>query len=394
MHMNSIPSANSASDSLADKLRGAQRDLAEQWLNDLRAILPVATQDVFPGSQLLDHIPELITEIANYVGRPDNEAIAANTLVMTKAAELGELRYQQRASVHQLLREYHLLGMVLEGFVAREVEKMGSAVDAVEALEVACRLSEAIRILQQQTVDTFVTKYSATIERQTEQLRAFSTLISHEIRQPLGVLQLVSRIIPKGDPKTTELLETLERNVVRLGDVAGKLERLSRLSRSDSPAEQEIELTSLAGDVARQLAEMADARGVRIEVDPQLPRLLIDPGRTELALVNLIANAIKYSDPDKPDRYVRVRASAEAPRAIVVEDNGIGIPQSKLGVIFQAFVRAHGHRDDDLGTHGLGLGLAIVRDCVDGMHASVTVVSTEGAGSAFTLAWPASARPH
>lgn len=392
--MSQGPSTHSASNALAAKLRSAQRDLAAQWLDDLRAILPVATEDVFPGAQLLDHIPELITEIANYVGGPDNEAIAANTLVMTKAAELGELRYQQRASVHQLLREYHLLGMVLEGFVAREVKKMGTDVDAVEALEVLSRVSEGIRILQQQTVDTFVTKYSATIERQTEQLRAFATLISHEIRQPLGVLQLVSRVIPKGDQKTADMLQTLERNVVRLADVAGKLERLSRLSRSDSPAEQEIELTSLAGDVARQLAEMAEARGVRIEVDPHLPRLVVDPGRTELALVNLIANAIKYSDPAKPDRYVWVRASTESPRAITIEDNGIGIPASKLAVIFEAFVRAHGHRDADLGTQGLGLGLAIARDCIDAMHATMTVVSTEGAGSAFTVAWPPSTRPH
>ena len=392
--MSSSPFANSASNSLAAKLRGAQRVLAEQWLNDLRAILPVATQDVFPGAQLLDHIPELITEIANYVGRPDNEAIAANTMVMSKAAELGELRYQQRASVHQLLREYHLLGIVLEGFVAREVKKMGSEVDAVEALEVVCRVSEGIRILQQQTVDTFVTKYSATIERQTEQLKSFAMLISHEIRQPLGVLQLVSRVIPASDPKTADLLQTLERNVVRLGDVAGKLERLSRLSRSDSPAEQELDLTALARDVAKQLAEMAAAREVRIEVDDHLPRLVTDAGRTELALVNLIANAIKYSDPSKTDRYVRVCASAESPLAITVADNGIGIPASKFPEIFEAFVRAHGHRDDDLGTQGLGLGLAIVRDCMDAMHASVTVTSTEGAGSAFTLAWPRSARPH
>ena len=390
--MSASPFANSASNSLAEKLRGAQRDLAAQWLNDLRAILPVATEDVFPGSQLLDHIPELITEIANYVGHPDNEAIAANTLVMTKAAELGELRYQQRASVHQLLREYHLLGTVLEGFVAREVATMGDDVDAVEALEIVCRVSESIRILQQQTIDTFVTKYSATIERQTAQLRAFSVLISHEIRQPLGVLQLVSRIIPDGDPKTAALLQTLERNVVRLGEVAGKLERLSRLSRSDSPAEQEIDLTSLARDVARQLGEMAEARGVTIEVDEDLPRLVTDAGRTELTLVNLVANAIKYSDPAKSERYVRVRRSADSPLAVAVEDNGIGIPASKLTVIFDAFVRAHSHRDDDLDTQGLGLGLAIARDCIDAMQARVTVASTEGAGSAFTIVWPASAR--
>jgi signal transduction histidine kinase len=392
--MSSSPFANSASNALAAKLRDAQRDLAEQWLNDLRAILPVASQEVFPGSQLLDHIPELITEIANYVGRPHNEAIAANTLVMSKAAELGELRFEQRASVHQLLREYHLLGLVLEGFIAREVARMGATVDAVEALEVLARVSEAIRILQQQTVDTFVTKYSTTIERQTAQLKSFSTLISHEIRQPLGVLQLVSRVIPAGDPQTADLLQTLERNVVRLGEVAGKLERLSRLSRSDSPAEQEIDLASVARDVVKQLAEMAAARGVTIEVDDDLPRLITDAGRTELALVNLLANAIKYSDPAKAHRYVRVRRSAEVPLAITVEDNGIGIPASKLSVIFEAFVRAHGHRDNDLDTQGLGLGLAIVRDCMDAMHATVTVESTEGTGSVFTLSWPRAARSH
>jgi len=271
---------------------------------------------------------------------------------------------------------------------------MGATVDAVEALEVLSRVSEGIRILQQQTVDTFVTKYSTTIERQTAQLKSFSTLISHEIRQPLGVLQLVSRVIPAGDPQTADLLQTLERNVVRLGEVAGKLERLSRLSRTDSPAEQEIDLTSLARDVVKQLTEMAASRGVTIEVDDHLPRLITDAGRTELALVNLLANAIKYSDPAKADRYVRVRRSADAPLAITVEDNGIGIPASKLSVIFEAFVRAHGHRDDDLDTQGLGLGLAIVRDCMDAMHATVTVESTEGAGSVFTLSWPRSARSH
>jgi signal transduction histidine kinase len=377
---------------LADKLRGAQRDLAAQWLNDLRAILPVASQDVFPGSQLLDHIPELITEIANYVGRPDNEAIAANTLVMTKAAELGDLRYQQRASVHQLLREYHLLGMVLEGFVAREVKKMGSEVDAVEALEVVCRVSEGIRILQQQTVDTFVTKYSATIDRQTEQLRAFSTLISHEIRQPLGVLQLVARVLPQDDPASVPLIAMLARNVTRLGDVAGKLERLARVSRvsdSDTPTEQEVDLTAVARDVERQLEDMALARGVRVVIDENLPRLVTDAGRAELVLVNMIANAIKYADPDKADRFVAISRTPGSEASIVVQDNGIGISADKAAAIFEQFIRAHVDRDEELGAQGLGLGLAIVRESMEAMGGSVTVTSQEGAGTAFTLTWPA-----
>lgn len=392
--MSSTPFADSTAESLAAKLRVAHRDLAEQWLNDLRAILPVATEDVFPGTQLLDHIPELITEIANYVGDPNREAIAANTMVMTKAAELGELRYQQRASVHQLLREYHLLGLVLEGFIAREVTKLGPAVDPLDALDAMARVSESIRILQQQTVDTFVSRYAATIERQTAQLRSFSTLISHEIRQPLGVLQLVSRIIPAADPKTRDLLATMERNVTRLGDVAGKLERLARLTRNaDSPSEQDVDLTALAKDAVSHLTDMALARDVAIDVDADLPRLITDAGRAELAIVNLVANAIKYSDPAKPRRYVRIARDAGKVNAITVEDNGIGIPAQKLAGIFEEFVRVHDDRDEELGAQGLGLGLAIVRDCMHAVNGTVGVTSEEGVGTTFTLAWPAAA-PH
>ena len=75
---------------------------------------------------------------------------------------------------------------------------------------------QAVRVLQQQTVDTFVGKYSETIERQTSQLRGFTRLISHEIRQPLGVLQVLSRMIPVVYPQGQQMVSTLERNVASL----------------------------------------------------------------------------------------------------------------------------------------------------------------------------------
>ena len=59
-----------------------------------------------------------------------------------------------------------------------------------ESLSALSRASQSVRVLRQQTVDTFVGRYSETIERQTAQLRGFTRLVSHEIRQPLGVLQL------------------------------------------------------------------------------------------------------------------------------------------------------------------------------------------------------------
>jgi signal transduction histidine kinase len=79
-------------------------------------------------------------------------------------------------------------------------------------------------------------------------------------------------------------------------------------------------------------------------------------------------------------------------QAIVhVEDNGLGIPAPLRERIFNQFVRAHAHLDEELGAQGLGLGLAIVRESMEVMKGTVTVQSTEGQGATFTLTWPAEA---
>ena len=95
---------------------------------------------------------------------------------------------------------------------------------------------------------------------------------------------------------------------MRLGEVASKLERLARLTRrqEDAPNEQHVDLAAVVKDVAEQLRDMADARGVVFELDPQLPTIAADAGRIELVVMNLLANAVKYSDPAKASRIVSV----------------------------------------------------------------------------------------
>src|SRR6185312_4143541 len=78
---------------------GAQRlVLAAEWLQRLQQVIPVAANDVFPSDKLLDHVPTLVQEIATYLNAPADNEIAANSAVIGKARELGELRHAQRAS--------------------------------------------------------------------------------------------------------------------------------------------------------------------------------------------------------------------------------------------------------------------------------------------------------
>src|SRR5689334_14019882 len=105
---------------IAGRIHDESHALAADWLARLDSLLAVDLNAIFPTSHLLDHIPLLIGHIADYLRAPSDLEIAANTLVIEKAQELGQLRHAQRASVHQILREYDILAEILEQFVANE----------------------------------------------------------------------------------------------------------------------------------------------------------------------------------------------------------------------------------------------------------------------------------
>nr|MBA2302425.1 hypothetical protein [Acidobacteriota bacterium] len=123
-------------DLIAERIRAEHVSISARWLDRLRAFLSLDANDVFPTDRLLDHIPALIHEVGAYVSAPEAESVAANTAVISKAQELGALRHSQRASVHQLLAEYRLLGGILTTFVEEEIERLGVAPAAMEAMAV------------------------------------------------------------------------------------------------------------------------------------------------------------------------------------------------------------------------------------------------------------------
>ena len=361
-------------------------------------MLPVETNQIFPTEHLLDHIPALIRELAEYVRAPEAEAVAANTAVISKARELGELRHTQSASVHQLLAEYRLLGGILANFVQTELQQLGVSPAAAEAVEVLRRLNDAIWLLMQTTVNTFVAEYTGTISSHSARLESFNRMVSHELRQPLGTLMYALPVLKaetmRGDTaRQAHLFAVMERNILRLTQLMEQLEGLSRLrsAGADAPDVQRTSVATVAWEVARQLREMADARGVEIRVTEPLPELVIDMARLELILMNLMSNAVKYSDPNKTHRLVSVEAAPTTDAAavrIAVCDNGLGIPADHLTTVFRRFTRAHAARDSELGVRGSGLGLAIAAECAEAVGGHIRVESTVGLGTTFFLDVP------
>ena len=379
---------------IAERMRVEHRALAARWFERLLDLLPVDARDVFPTASLLDHIPALILEISAYLRQPGDEAIASNTAILDKARELGVLRHEQRASLHQLLREYQLLSHILVAFVLEEMERTAVAPTPAESVALVARLQEAVNVLSQSTVETFVTLYTQTIADQGERLEQFTRMAAHEWRQPLGALQFGVGLLAQRDldpSLSARALETVQRNVTHLVELTHKLEAVARMNDpADSPVIQDVSSATIAGEAARQLEDMADSHGVEIRIADPMPSLVVDVGRLELAFVNLLSNAIKYADQSKSSRVVEVSGERDGETGcrLVVRDNGIGIPQEALTTIFQRFTRAHGHREDLLHVAGIGLGLSIVEDCVRTMHGSIDVESTEGVGTTFVLRLP------
>ena len=367
--------------------------LARRWLERLDALLAVDRYEIFPTEELLDHVPQLIGEIARYLVTPDVEEFAANTSVVARARELGMLRHAQHASVHQLLREYRLLGAILQTFVREETQRLDFTPPPDDVLAVAAGIGHALGILQQTTIDTFIAEYTDRISAQQTRLENFNRLVSHELRQPLATLQFAVRGLraSKEGERAERFIDVVDRSADRLIHLTAQLERITALrAKGDDPARQEVDVTILAKEVARQLREMAELRGVEIRIADDLPAVVTDVGRLELTLVNLMSNAIKYSDPRKADRFVEVFRSGATDdgRTICIRDNGLGIPTAALPRIFDPMYRAHREWDADLDIQGTGTGLAIVAECVDAIGARLTVASVEGEGTAFDLWLP------
>lgn len=225
----------------------------------------------------------------------------------------------------------------------------------------------------------------------------FVASMSHEIRTPmngvLGMLQLLRET--ELSPSQATLVSTAERSANALLDIIGDILDLSKVEAGKVELKQlAFDLQSLLNGILEMMRVRAEMKGIRLALDLEgrIPgHMLGDAGRLRQVLVNLIGNAIKFTEQGGVRLTVSISPAGldQASLTFSVTDTGIGISQDVLEEIFEPFNQGQVHPQRNI-HGGTGLGLAISRSLVRLMGGEITARSIQGQGSefAFTLCMP------
>ncbi len=218
--------------------------------------------------------------------------------------------------------------------------------------------------------------------------RNFVSDASHELKTPLASIKLLSDSILQNDMDS----ETVKEFVGDIGNEADRLNRMTQkllsLTRIESQEDSDCEIVNIAPTVDRVVRMLTGIAGenqisIHTNIQQDCPILIIEDDLYQI-IFNLVENGIKYN---VPGGSLTVTVDRIDENAIVsVKDTGVGIPPDSVTHVFERFYRVDKARSRKSG--GSGLGLSIVRNMIERNGGSITVESTVGEGSTFTLSFP------
>src|SRR5262245_1822167 len=314
---------------IATRLRAQREALTSRWLVRIADRVALTPNRIFPTDDLIDHMPLLLLGVADYIEDPARPVLA-DTPVIAKAMELGALRYSQGFDEHQLLKEYEILGGILFQFLADVTEELDEECSRTELITCARRVFQAIAVIQQATATQFLMLARTQIAEREERLRTFNRALTHELRNRIGAALGAAQIMEMAEIDGGErhrLNDVVLRNIESMRVVLDNLLVLTGV-KLDARQQRHVRLPEAAQEAARQVRAAANARAVKIRIDPELPAVEVSAAAVELCLTNLLANAIKYSHDVADERWVEIRGrvapSDDSPEEVIVEviDNG------------------------------------------------------------------------
>jgi two-component system sensor histidine kinase/response regulator len=310
-----------------------------------------------------------------------------------------------------LLREAHSIDRDLVSIVMTGHGTIDSAVDAMKGgaldyilkpfnLSVAVpvllralavrRLRRENAALQQQIANRTAELETANreLQRANKELEAFAYSVSHDLRQPLNHIIGFSEFLIGEKPgvlneKQKEFLGDIHNGGTRLLRLTEDLLQFSRLSQQ-ALKKQAVNMEGLVWEILRAMQAEEPQRNIELHVGP-LPAALADPSLLRQALVNLLANAFKFTRRASSPR-IEVTGKLLSGKTIYrVSDNGAGFDMADAPRLFSIFQRLHSDGEFE----GTGVGLSIVQRIIERHGGTVSAKAAVGKGAAFTFALPA-----
>ncbi len=311
----------------------------------------------FSASQFPNSDPDLYQSRVH----PEDRAIYDRAYQVTKAGEPFQVRYRLlHASEVEVWVE------------SRTVPILGDSGEVIASLTITFDVTRTVLAQQQ-------------MEEKSREVEDFTSMVSHDLKSPLftlkGMIQMLEEDRDRMPPSSLEPLGHLSRNVERLTQLVSSILDYSRtVSRQHKSTPVDLDL--IINDVLLDFKPMLTSVGAEVEVDAGLGSVLGD----DLALIqifsNVLSNAIKYRH---PDRKLKIRVVHElAPSLkltrLSIKDNGQGISEENLKLLFRPFQRFH-----PTPVEGSGIGLASVRKLVHRMGGEIIATSDGTSGTTFTI---------
>ncbi len=332
--------------------------------------------------------------LARLLGAPSAQSLIGFDPYSVVAPELQPRMRERRDAVLAGNVSAPFVEVALHGLNGRqlEVEVAGTPIEIdgrrmvlAQMRDVSARKSTEREILRlNQSLEQTVEERTRELSTAVSEL-SFSYMVAHDLRAPLRSIDGFASLLP-GDagaplaPDALRDLEAIRRSAQHMGSLIDGLLRFSQASRVGLARGR---LTT-ADAVAAILAEQGAGRNARISVG-ELPDLAGDPLLLQQVLVNLIANAIKYSA-RSPLPTIEISGTPLGHEVVItVKDNGVGFDPAYADKLFGIFQRLHSSREFE----GVGVGLAIVRRIVERHGGRVWAESTPGRGASFSFSVPA-----
>jgi signal transduction histidine kinase len=286
--------------------------------------------------------------------------------------KLGEEKLNLEERIRERTKDLEEKGIALER-QARSLEESRRAIK-----NVAYDLEKSKHDLEEK---------KGTLEKINKELDDFTYMVSHDLKEPLRSIDAFSKFIEDDykerlDQEGKNYLERIRANASRMQALIEDLLEISRIERSKNPFE-ETQVEDIINESKLRLEYAIKQKNVEIVVRDKLPKVFCDPVRLAEVFVNLISNAIKFTDKQKPVIEIGYREN-KVFYEFYVRDNGPGIDEQYFAKIFEIFQRL-GRREEYEGT---GAGLTIVKKIVEMHNGKIWVESEIGEGTTFHFTIP------